>query len=158
MNDRFGVAVGQEYAALAKEQAGQAAAALEGFEQAAAALDAIGASGSLQDARAGAARCRLVLNEIEKARELALPLWDFLQQQAGAGMEFPLRGYETCADVFHASGEQALARQAVESGERELMARAEKISLPEWRASFLEQVPEHRRLQARLKEINQLES
>jgi class 3 adenylate cyclase/tetratricopeptide (TPR) repeat protein len=158
MNDRFGVAVGQEYAAFAKEQAGQAAAALAGFEQAAAALDAIGASGSLQDARAGAARCRLVLNEIEKARELALPLWDFLQQQAGAGMEFPLRGFETCADVFHASGQQALARQAVESGNGELMARAEKISLPEWRASFLEQVPEHRRLQARLKEINQLES
>lgn len=158
MNDLFGVAVSQEYAALAREQAGQAALALAGFEEAATALGAIGASGSLQDARAGAARCCLALNKIEKARELALPLWDFLQQKAGAGMEFPLLGYETCADVFSASGVAALARQVVESGHRELMARAEKISLPEWRQSFLEHVPEHRRLQARMKEINQVES
>jgi len=154
MDDAFGCAVCQKYAALAREQAGQAAEALAGFEQAAAALGAIGAAGSMYDAQAGAARCRLALKDLEKAREFALPLWDFLQQQSGAGMEFPMLGYETCVEVFSASGQAALARQVVESSCRELMARAGKISLPEWRQSFMEQVPEHRRLQARCKEIN----
>lgn len=149
MADAFGCGICQEYAGLAREQAGQTAEALAGFEQAAKVLATIGAAGNMHDAQAGVARCHLALGDMEKALEYALPVWDFLQQKSGAGMEFPLLGYETCANVFTASSQTALARQAVEAGCRELMVRAGKISLPEWRRSFLTQVPEHCRLQAR---------
>ena len=52
-------------------------------------------------------------------------------------------GYQTCADLFDALGEGEQARAAVQAGHRELMARAEKISDPEWRRPFLGDVPEH---------------
>jgi tetratricopeptide (TPR) repeat protein len=149
MNDMFGYAVGQVYASLAKEQGGQVTEALAGFEQAAATLGKIGALGNVNDAEAGIARCLLVLNDLEAAQRHAAPLWDYLQGQFGGGMEFPLLGYETCADVFAAAGQASLVTCVVEAGHGELMARANRISLLEWRQAFLEQVPEHRRIQAR---------
>jgi hypothetical protein len=62
-------------------------------------------------------------------------------------MEFPMLAYETCADIFTAAGQASLARSVIEAGYHELMRRADRISLPEWRQTFLEQVPEHYRLQ-----------
>ncbi len=149
MNDKFGLAVGQVYSALAKEQAGQVNEALADFEQAAATLGEIGALDNVHDAEAGVARCLLALDNLESARRYATPVWDYLQRRAMVGMEFPVLAYETCAKVFSASGQGSLARQVVEAGYRELMARAGRISLPEWRRSFLEHIPEHRRIQAR---------
>lgn len=154
MNDAFSHAVGHTYGALAKEQAGHIKEALADFEQAAASLTEIGRLGYAHDAGAGAARCYLMLINLEAAQRYAFPLWDYLQQQVRAGMEFPLLAYETCADVFIASGQAALARRIVEAGYNELMERAGRISLPEWRRSFLEQVPEHRRIQARWQEYS----
>lgn len=149
INDVFGHAVGQTYAALAMERSGLINEALAGFEQAAATLSEIGALGYKQDAEAGIARCLLALNNIEAALRFAEPLWNYLQQQSRAGIEFPILGYQTCADVFAATGQELLARHAIEAGCQELMERAGKISIPEWRQSFLEQIPEHRRIQAR---------
>ena len=149
MNDAFGIAVGQTYTALAKEQDGQVKGALADFEQAAASLGEIGILGSMHDAGAGVVRCRLVLNDAVAAYRYTAPLWDYLRQRSGAGMEFLLLGYETCADAFSAAGQVDLAQEAIEAGYRALMARASRISLPEWRQSFLEQVPEHHRILAR---------
>jgi tetratricopeptide (TPR) repeat protein len=154
MDDTFGYASGKIYAALAMEQGGRVDEALTGFEQAAAALGEIGTPSNVHDAEAGVARCLLALNNPETAQQYAAPLWDYLQRQAGAGMEFPLLGYETCADVFAAAGQASLAQRVVEAGYRELMARAGRISLPEWRRSFLERVPEHRRIQVRWQKNN----
>ncbi len=155
MNDRFGHATGQLYAALAREQGGQISEALAGFEQAAAILGEVGAPNYAHDAEAGAARCLLALDRLESAQQYAAPVWDYLQQQEGGGMEFPLLAYETCASIFSASGQAALAWQAIEAGHRELMTRADRISLPEWRRSFLEHIPEHCRIQARWQENNE---
>ena len=155
MNDMFGHATGQIYAALAMEQGGQVNEALTGFEQAAVTLGEIGTLGKVQDAEAGVARCLLAMNNPEAAQRYAAPLWDYLQQQVGAGMEFPLLGYETCANVFAAAGQASLARRVIEAGYCELMVRAGRISLPEWRRSFLERIPEHRRIQARWQENNE---
>ena len=152
MNDAFCQAVGQTYAALAKELIGQVNEALADFEQAAASLREIGRLGYAHDAGAGAARCLLRLNDLEAAQRYALPVWDYLLRQDRAGMEFPVLAYETCAEVFAAAGQASLARRIIEAGYRELMARADKISLPEWRRSFLEQIPEHHRIQARWQE------
>ena len=155
MNDMFGHATGQIYAALAMEQDGQVNEALTGFEQAAVTLGEIGMFGKVHDAEAGVARCLLAMNNLEAAQRYAVPLWDYLQQQVGAGMEFPLLGYETCTNVFTAAGQAALARRVIEAGYRELMVQADRISLPEWRKSFLERIPEHRRIQTRWQENNE---
>ena len=155
MNNVFDYAVGQIYASLAREQAGQVNEALAGFEQAAATLGEIGAPGNTHDAEAGVARCMLALNNLDIAQHYAVPLWDYLQQQAGIGMEFPLLAYETCADVFTATGQASLANRVIEAGYNELMARAGRISLLEWRRSYLEQLPEHRRIQIRQHENTQ---
>ena len=88
-------------------------------------------------------------NALEAAERYAAPLWDYLQQQARAGMKFPLLGYETGAEIFSASGQASLAWRVVKAGYRELMERADRISLPEWRLSFLVNVPEHCSIQAR---------
>lgn len=152
MNDAFCQAVGQTYAALAKEQVGKVYEALADFEQAAASLRKIGRLGYAHDAGAGAARCLLTFNNLEAAQRYTVPLWDYLQRQDRSGMEFPMLAYETCANVYTTVGEAPLARRIIDAGYRELMARAGKISLPEWRRSFLEQVPEHRRIQKRWQE------
>jgi hypothetical protein len=70
-------------------------------------------------------------------------LWNALATGAAKG-EFPLLSYQTCADLFDALGDAEQARAAIEAGYRELMARAKKISDPEWRKAFLNDVPEHR--------------
>ncbi len=152
MNNVFDYAVGQIYAALAREQTGQVNEALAGFNQAAVTLGEIGAPGNAHDAEAGVARCMLALNDLETAQRYAVPLWDYLQQEAGIGMEFPLLAYETCANVFTATGQPTLAHRVIEAGYNELMARAGRISLMEWRRSYLEQLPEHRRIQIRHQE------
>lgn len=152
MNDTFGYAVGQTYTALVQEQCGQIKEALAGFKQAAASLGDIGTLGNAYDAQAGIARCQLALNDLEAAHRVAIPLWNYLDQQDGVGMEFLLLGYETCADAFSAAGQVDLAQQVIEAGYSELMARASQISLPEWRQSFLEQVPEHYRILVRWQE------
>jgi len=61
-------------------------------------------------------------------------------------MGFSIRVYLTCAEVFQALGEQGLARAAAKAGWLELQERAGKISNLEWRTSFLENVPEHRKM------------
>lgn len=76
------------------------------------------------------------------ARQYAAELWNAFATGRAKG-EFPMLGYQTCADLFDALGEGEQARAAVEAGHRELMARAEKISDPEWRKAFLGDVPEH---------------
>jgi tetratricopeptide (TPR) repeat protein len=156
MNDTFSYAVGLTYTGMAKEQAGQIDSALVDFEQAATILGETGRLGYAHDAKAGIARCQLALNNPEAAVMYASSLWDYLQQETKVGMEFPLLGYETCADVYWTTGHISLSRQVVEAGYHELMERAGKISLPEWRQSFLEQMPEHRRIQARWQEISKI--
>jgi tetratricopeptide (TPR) repeat protein len=148
MNDAFGYAVGQTYNALVAEHEGQENEALSGFNMAIASLREIGALGNEKDAEAGVVRCLLRLNNLEEAKRCAAPLWDYLQRNIGVGMEFPMLAYETCAEVYSSAGEEALARSVIEAGYRELMKRADKISLLEWRQSYLEHVPEHHRIQA----------
>ena len=61
-------------------------------------------------------------------------------------MEFPVLAYQTCADLFTAVGELGRCRAAIEKGYHELRNRAEKIGDADWHTSFLENVPEHRRI------------
>jgi tetratricopeptide (TPR) repeat protein len=146
VNDRFGQAVGQSYYALAQEQSGDKVGAREHFLAARRMLLEIGVSGYAHDALAGLARCLLSLGHLEEAGQHASTVWDYLAQHGPGGMEFPILAYQTCADVYEAQGDSESAHAAVEMGYRRLMARADRISEPAWRRSFLDDVPEHRRI------------
>ncbi|NJD59152.1 MAG: hypothetical protein FIA98_07115 [Anaerolineae bacterium] len=149
MNDILDYGTGHTYMAMASELGGQVDQALALYNQAAEVLKGIGTMGNMFDAEAGVARCLLAVSDRRSAVEHVFPLQDYLKQYSGAGMEFPVLAYETCADVFTALGETAQARRAVGAGYGELLVRAGKISLPEWRKSFMERVPEHQRIRMR---------
>lgn len=91
---------------------------------------------------AGAMRSGQV--RFDEARQHATEIWQHLARHGTRGVESPVWVYQTCADVFDASGEPDRAHAAVEAGHHELRDRAEKIDEPEWRKAFLENVPEHR--------------
>lgn len=58
----------------------------------------------------------------------------------------PPEAHLACAEVFGAVGNLITVQTVLKGGYRELIARAYKISDPEWRKSFLENVAEHRQL------------
>ena len=143
IGDVAGRAVAVEYLGLVMEQAGDAAGAKRRFVEAKDVLTEVGAFGFVNDPLAGLGRCALAQGHLDEVRQYATELWNALATGRAKG-EFPLLSYQTCADLFDALGEGEQARAAVEAGHRELMARAEKISDPEWHNAFLSDVPEHR--------------
>lgn len=149
LRDRFGKAAGQHYLALVKEACGEYLDALEQFARARDTLVQIGVQGCADDATAGMVRCLLAEGRVDEARQEAVPLWEHLSNRGPGGMEFPVRAYLTCADLFAAIGDRAGARTAIERGYRELLARADRIGDEAWRTSFLESVPEHRAITER---------
>jgi hypothetical protein len=112
-------------------------------------LGEIGAPAYACDALAGQARCELALGSFDEAQAHAEELWRHLLNEGAEGMEFPILAYETCADIFEASGDTDRAQLAIDKGYGELMERAGRIDDPEWRTAFLSKVPEHERLLAR---------
>jgi hypothetical protein len=104
-----------------------------------------GVPGYANDALAGQIRCLLALGRLEEARASNDELWQRLSKEGAEGMEFSILAYETCADLFEASGDTAQSRLAIEKGCAELRVRAERIGDLTWRQAFLENVPEHHR-------------
>ncbi len=143
LNDSFGRAAGLVYVGLVQETVGDHTRARECFSQASELYDQIRVQGYAMDAWAGLARVALAEGKLSEAYASAMRVWDFLQHNGAQGMEFPIRAYLTCADVFAAVGESESARAAVEEGYRELNQRVNKISHVQWRQSFLDNVPEH---------------
>jgi len=148
IGDRFGQAAGQSYLGLIAEQSGEAAHAAQHFAAACAQFDEIGARSFAADARAGLARSQLQLDRLPDAQQLASEVWNYLQQHGPQGLEFPMRAYSTCAEIFAAGGAATEAQAALAAGYQELQTRAAKISDAAWRQSFLENIPEHRALGA----------
>ncbi|HEV8339343.1 MAG TPA: adenylate/guanylate cyclase domain-containing protein [bacterium] len=143
VGDAWGRAATLQYLALVLEQTGDLSGAARRFEEAQSVF-ARSSHAWAMDALAGIARCALAQGRLDEARRHATDLWTYLAETGPKGIEHPVWAYLTCADIFDALGQREQARAAVESGYRELMERAEKISNPEWRKSFLENVPEHR--------------
>jgi tetratricopeptide (TPR) repeat protein len=146
MNDKFGVASSQTYLAMVRELAGDVEGALSGFSTAREALTQMGATGYATDALAGIARCLVAGGQVDRAEESARVVWGCLTQQGASALEFPVLAYESCAVAFSALGDREAACNAIEAGRRHLLSDADRISVPEWRRSFLESVPEHRRI------------
>ena len=144
LGDTFGRAAGLSYLALALEHAGQADSAEGHFDQARHLFIEMGVPGFAMDVSAGLARCALAQGRLDEAYRRAVEVWDYLTQHSGQGMEFPIRAYVTCAQVFDALGEPDRLRAAAEEGYWALIDRAQKISNLEWGKCFLANVPEHK--------------
>ena len=144
VNDAFGRAGTLFYLGLVLEQAGDTSGAKRRFEEASGISTDLGARAFAVDCWAGLARCALAQAQQDEARRHATDIQNYLREHGAKGLEAPVWAHQTCADIFDALNEPELARSAVEAGYRELMDRAGKISEPEWRKSFLENVAEHR--------------
>lgn len=143
LHDAFGYAAGLSYLGLVLEHVGDMTNAQASFEQARDAFVGLGVAGYAHDALVGRARCALTQGNLDEARQCATEVWGYLEQHQAQGLEFPVRAYLTCAEVFEALGEADKSRAAIEAGRRELAQRAGKISDVAWRQSFLENVSEH---------------
>ncbi len=97
-----------------------------------------------REAVAGLAACALAEGRYEDARKYVAEVWDYLQAHGGAVMENPSTAYRICSEVFEALGERENARLALHAGHQALVDKADMINMPEWRQSFLENVPENR--------------
>jgi hypothetical protein len=144
MQDTFGIAAGKIYLALAIESQADFHTAGALFQQAVQAFDQIGAGGNAMDGRAGLARCSLANGSLFVALEHASLVWENLQKQDGPVLEFPLLAYRSCYQVFNAAGRTDTAQRIVTQGRQYLLDCANRISNPDWRRPYLENIPEHR--------------
>jgi predicted ATPase len=88
------------------------------------------------------------LDAVENALNYARQALAILNECEGEGPEFPQRDYFLCYQVFAAVDDTTTARHALESAYRLVMARADKITDPELRRSFLERVTINRHIVA----------
>lgn len=146
LDNHFGEAVCRLYLGHISEQTHNCTNAAAYFAKARVGFEKIGAVGFMMDAVAGTARCALAQNKPDEAGQYAMQVWNHLRGHGARGVEMPVLAYLTCARVFDAQGDAENSRAAMEAGYRELMTRADKISDPEWRQSFLGNVAEHRAL------------
>jgi adenylate cyclase len=126
------------------ESLGNLSGAMAYFLESRAQLEALKNTGSMLEAVAGLARVALALGQHDLAGSHAQELWDDLSQH-GMDSLFPEANL-ACASVFTALGRPEAARTALEGAYQDLIARADKISDPVWRKSFLENVPENAQL------------
>jgi tetratricopeptide (TPR) repeat protein len=96
------------------------------------------------DSLAGKARCSLNLGQHAEAKQSAEELWNYLRENGSSGMELPVLSYLTCAEIYEEVGDAKKYTAATREGYQLLMEMAEKISDPDMRRSYLENVPEHR--------------
>ncbi len=144
VDDAYGRAATLNYMGYVLEQSGDIPGAVRRYEEARGIFIDLGVPGPGVDVWAGLARCALAQGRLDDARRHATEIWHHLAEHGTKGTENPVWIYQTCADIFDALNEPEQTRAAVEAGYGELTDRAEKISDPEWRKSFLENVPEHR--------------
>jgi class 3 adenylate cyclase/tetratricopeptide (TPR) repeat protein len=94
----------------------------------------------------GVAACVAMQGQMDEAGKYAHEAWDYLQKYGFTGLNHPGLTFCSLAETFDALGQGENARAAVESGHQALMEMADTISVPEWRQSFLENVPGNRAL------------
>lgn len=146
VGDVFGHAVCHTYLGLVLEKLNNHAAAYLHFSQATQDLRRLGMPGYLHDALAGLVRCSLQLGDDDAARQYVDELWEYLVLEKAAGLEFPQLAFLTCARGLAQSGNDARARNVITLAYRDLNQRADRISEADWYTSFLENVPENRKV------------
>jgi tetratricopeptide (TPR) repeat protein len=88
----------------------------------------------------------LASGSTDQALDYALQALSILNECGGEGPEFPQRDYFNCYQVLAATGQPEHARTALQSAYGLIMTRADRITDPVLRQSFLEQVPVNREI------------
>jgi len=106
-----------------------------------------GLAAQAYESTTGLAACAVMQGQLDEARKTVHEAWAYLKEHGWVGMGGTYGYvYRTCAEVFDALGEDEKARTAIENGYQVLMEVADTINVPEWRQSYLENVPDHRAL------------
>jgi tetratricopeptide (TPR) repeat protein len=153
IGDTYGLGGSQMYLGFILEHTQRLDEAAEYYWEANVGFQQVGARGLAMEATAGLARCALGQEKLDEATRYVAEVWHYLTDSKGTGIENLTRVYLSCADVFAAQGDQATAKAALEAGYDDLIARATKISDPQWRMAFLENVPEHQTMLRRCQEM-----
>ena len=122
--------------------------------------DAIGATRRLTEARELAlskgisswaftvtsllAASKVMQGQLEEARTYATEAWTYLREHGWKVTADPVLIYRYCAETFDALQDEEHLQVVLESGHRYLMEIADTLSKPEWRQSFLENLPDNR--------------
>ena len=96
------------------------------------------------EAKTGLAACAVQQGQLDEARTCIHETWDYLREHGWFGMDLPGWVYLTHVETFDALGEEEYSRAALECAHQALIEVADQKGDPEWRQSFLENVPEHR--------------
>jgi tetratricopeptide (TPR) repeat protein len=103
-----------------------------------------GLPAKVYESTASLAACAVVQGQMDQARIYVHEAWDYLREHGWVMMNNPGMVYRNCAETFDALGEEESVRAVLKSGHQALMDVIDKISVPAWRQSFLEDVPENR--------------
>jgi class 3 adenylate cyclase/tetratricopeptide (TPR) repeat protein len=96
------------------------------------------------EATTGLAASALMQGQLDQARSCIYEAWAYLKEHGWLGMGNPMQVYRICAETFDALGEEEYLQEVLEIGYHEFMEVADKINVPEWRQSFLENNPDSR--------------
>lgn len=96
------------------------------------------------DAPAGLAACALAQGKLDEARQYAHEVWGYIKEHGYMHLNSPGGISRIIVEPFDALGETEDLEAVLASAHQALLELAEKIDMPEWRQSFLENVPENR--------------
>ncbi len=150
--ERFGQAVCQAYLGCILKEAGDPTNAAKYLAKARAGFAELGVEPDAYEAQAAEARVASVQGQQEAARRLAKEVWDYLCEHGTEGLSSPAQVYICLADVLEAVEIPGIVLgEVIEAGYHDLMQRTDRISDPDWRRSFLENVAENRAILERWK-------
>jgi class 3 adenylate cyclase/tetratricopeptide (TPR) repeat protein len=125
---------------------GDGAAAERRFKEAFELSSSKGLQSSMCETRVALAAAAVMQGELEEARQYAEQAWDYLRDHPWQALQNSGQGYADLAEAFDALGDSERRDAVVERAHQGLMKDADGIDLPEWRHSFLQNVPYHRTL------------
>ncbi len=152
--EAFGQAACWTYLGYIYERFGNLSAAERCLAEASALYGGLGAVPDKIEAQATQARVWMAQGRREDAQQLIADVWRYLCEQGTEGFSMPSQVYVCMADILGQVGVPGISLPAVlEAGYHELMLRAEKISDPDWRRSFLEHVPENQAISTQWRQL-----
>jgi class 3 adenylate cyclase/predicted ATPase len=134
------------YIALSYELAGDWESAVHYYQAALPLRHELQTSAPAIEDKAGLARVALGQQNLALAQAHAETCWQHLQAHGVDGIEFPIRVYLTCYDVFVAAQQEAAAWQVIEAAYQLLLSRASRISDAGLRDSMLHHIRDNQRV------------
>jgi class 3 adenylate cyclase/predicted ATPase len=125
---------------------GDGAAAERRFKEALELSSSKSLQSSICETKVALAAAAVMQGELDKARQYANQAWDYLKEHPWQAIQNSGQTYADLAEAFDALGDSERRDAVVERAHQGLMKDAEGIDLPEWRRSFLQNVPYHRTL------------